>query len=75
VEGHDLHQSARANRAAGAWIERRVFGEKNTDQQRRVDVFLVGLLNDRVGDTERQRAVVSVLVQNLTNAERLLGGL
>ena len=75
VKRHDLHQSARANRAAGMRIEGRVFGEKNTNQKRRVDVLLVGLVHDGVGDTERQGAIVRVLIQNLTNAKRLLGGL
>src|SRR5438045_5755128 len=72
VEGHDLHQAARADRAAGVRVEGRVFREKNADEQRRVDLLLVSLIDDRISDTEGKRAIVSVLVQYLTDEERLL---
>ena len=75
MERHDLHQSARADRAACVRIERRIFSEQNTDQQCGVDLLLVSLIDERVGNAEGERAVVRVLVQDFTDAEGLLGRL
>ena len=75
VQRHDLHEATRADGAPGVRIERRVFGEQNSNQQRRVDLLLVGLVHERVGYTECQGAVMGVLVQDLTNTESLLGRL
>src|SRR5437868_9785994 len=51
VERHHLHESTCPNRAAGARIECRVFGEENTNKKGRVDVLLGGLISEGVGDT------------------------
>src|SRR2546423_11475291 len=56
-------------------VEGVVFGEKNTHQQGRVDVLLVRLLHDRISDAESESAVVGILVQYFTDAERLFGRL
>ena len=45
------------------------------DQKRGIEVLLHSLGDQSIRDAERQCAVVGVLVQNLTDSKRLLGGL
>jgi hypothetical protein len=69
VERHHLHETARANGAAGTRVQRDVLGEEHANQQGRIDLVLLALGNQRIGDPERQSTILRVPVQELADPE------
>jgi hypothetical protein len=75
VKRHYLHETAGTNRATCARIQGRVFRKKNADEKGRIDLLPLPLLDERIGNAEGKTTVMGVLIQNLTDTKRLLGGL